>query len=169
MRPQEGLDEPEGSALNRVLRWSLVLLAFAGFLISSYLTASHWRESVPPCYVTSGCESVVTSRYSTVAGLPLSLFGSLYFGAMFYLGVGLLTSDRPWVARLHESAAGGGVLVALGLFLLQAAVLRAYCSYCLATEIIALLMWIGILAVDSSGSREQTPSAPLGRAPRRRA
>ena len=48
-------------------------LAFLGMIDTLYLSIS--RRSGPiPCHITSGCEDVVTSVYSTVAGIPLAWF-----------------------------------------------------------------------------------------------
>ena len=56
-------------------------LAFVGMIDTLYLSLS--RRSGPiPCHITSGCEDVVTSVYSQVAGIPLA-----WFGLAFYLTV----------------------------------------------------------------------------------
>ena len=135
----------------RAARIALVALAFVGFLISFYLTVTHYRNAVPPCYVTSGCESVVTSRYSTILGIPLSLFGAAFFAIMFYLGISLTTGSNRVVIRAYDLLAFAGILAAIVLFLLQAVVLKAYCIYCLGTEAVALLIWAGSLVAAPSG------------------
>ena len=133
----------------RIVQAALVVLALAGFFISFYLTLTHYRDLIPPCYVTSGCESVVTSRYATILGVPLSLIGVVFFAAMFYLGISLITGPPKKVVRAYELLAFAGVLAAVVLFLIQAVLLRAYCTYCLGTEVIALSMWAGSLLVAS--------------------
>jgi uncharacterized membrane protein len=147
----------------RVVRVALVVLALAGFLISFYLTLTHYRNLIPPCYVTSGCESVVTSRYATILGIPLSLIGTIFFAVMFYLGIALITGPPNKVMRAYELLAFAGILVAIVLFLLQAVVLKAYCSYCLGTEAIALSIWAGNLMVASSGDGGAMSEAGSGR------
>jgi len=139
------------SRLRRIVPVALVVLALAGFLISFYLTLTHYRHLIPPCYVTSGCESVVTSRYATILGIPLSLIGTVFFAVMFYLGVALVTGRRGLAVRAYDLLAFAGILAAAVLFLLQAVVLKAYCTYCLGTEVIALLIWAGSLVVASPG------------------
>ena len=69
---------------------ALAALAYAGFVISTYLTIVHYRGYVSPCYVVQGCETVQTSKYSVILGVPVALLGALFFGLMFYLAVGLL-------------------------------------------------------------------------------
>jgi uncharacterized membrane protein len=149
--------------LEPVVRIALVVLALAGFLISFYLTLTHYRDLIPPCYVTSGCESVVTSRYATILGIPLSLVGTVFFALMYFLGLSLVTGRRRLAVRAYELLAFAGILAAAVLFLLQAVVLRAYCTYCLGTEVIALLIWAGSLVVASPKDGDAIVEAGPGR------
>ena len=126
----------------RWVPWLLTGLAFAGFVISLYLTFVHYRGYVSPCYVVHGCETVQTSKYAVVLGVPLALLGTVYFGLMFYLGIALLTIRRPLVVTVFRLLTFAGAIAIIPLFLLQAIVLKAFCTYCVATEAIMLALWL---------------------------
>jgi uncharacterized membrane protein len=126
----------------RWVPWLITGLAFAGFVVATYLTFVHYRGYVSPCFVLQGCEAVQTSRYSSVAGVPLALVGAIGFAVLFYLGIGLLTGERLWLVRAFKVLAFLGALGMIPLFLLQAVVLRAFCTYCLATEAIMVVIWV---------------------------
>ena len=126
----------------RWVPWALAAAAYAGFVISAYLTIVHYRGYVSPCYVVHGCEQVQTSRYSVVMGVPVALLGTVFFALMFYLSIGLLTSSRVRIVRVYKVLAFAGALAIIPLFLLQAIVLKAFCTYCVATEAIMLLLWV---------------------------
>ena len=128
--------------LRRWAAWTVTALSFAGFVVATYLTFVHFRGYVSPCYVVHGCETVQTSKYSVVLGVPVALAGAVFFAFMFYLGVGLLTAGRPWVLRTVQVLSFVAALAMIPLFLLQAIVLQAFCSYCLATEAIVLATWV---------------------------
>ena len=145
-------------APRRWVPWLLTGAAYAGFVISLYLTFVHYRGYVSPCYVVKGCEAVQTSTYSVILGVPLALVGTVFFGLMFYLGIGLLTGSRTWVARLYKVLAFLGALAIIPLFLLQAIVLKAFCTYCLATEVIMLVLWVVSFLLTTPG-RRATPDA----------
>lgn len=142
----------------RAVKWFLLGAAYAGFVISLYLTFVHYRGYISPCYVVHGCEQVQTSRYSSFIGIPLALLGTLYFAAMFYLGIGLLARPHVRLVQAFKLLAFAGALAAIPLFLLQAIMLRAFCSYCVTTEIILLAIWAasfmvtGAAAVDAGGA-----------------
>jgi len=135
----------------RWVPWLLVGAAYAGFVISLYLTLVHYRGYVSPCYVVHGCEEVQTSKYSVILGVPLALLGAVFFGLMFYLGIGLLTSSRVLVLRVYRVLAFAGALAIIPLFLLQAIVLKAFCTYCVATEAIMLFLWVLSFLITALG------------------
>jgi len=85
---------------------------------------------------------VQTSRYSVIMGVPLALLGTVFFALMFYLGIGLLTSSRVLVLRAYKVLAFAGALALIPLFLLQAITLKAFCTYCVATEALMLFLWV---------------------------
>jgi uncharacterized membrane protein len=137
--------------------WLLAGAAYAGFVISLYLTFVHYRGYVSPCYVVKGCEEVQTSRYAVIMGVPLALLGTIFFAFMFYLGIALLTSARVLVVRVYKVLAFAGALAIIPLFLLQAIVLKAFCTYCVATEAIMLMLWVGSFLLKTPGQ-----NAPSG-------
>jgi uncharacterized membrane protein len=111
----------------------------------------HYRGYVSPCYVVHGCEEVQTSKYSVILGVPVALLGTVFFGLMFYLGIGLLTSSRVLVLRVYRVLAFAGALAIIPLFLLQAIVLKAFCTYCVATEAIMLFLWVLSFLITALG------------------
>ena len=45
----------------------VVLIGLADAL---YLTSQHYAGIIPPCYVTTGCETVLTSAWNKIVGIP---------------------------------------------------------------------------------------------------
>jgi len=152
------------STPRRWVPWFLTAAAYLGFVISLYLTLVHYRGYVSPCYVVHGCETVQTSRYSVVLGVPVALLGTIFFGVMFYLGIGVLTRSRVTLVRAFKVLAFVGALAMIPLFLLQAIVLRAFCSYCVATEVVMLSIWIvSFLLASPVQSGETADAASVAR------
>ncbi len=92
--------------------------------------------------MVQGCETVQTSKYSVILGVPVALAGAVFFGLLFYLAVGLLRSSATTLVRVFKVLAFLGALAIIPLFLLQAIVLKAFCTYCLATEVLMLAIWV---------------------------
>jgi uncharacterized membrane protein len=123
------------------------VLAFVGMIDAFYLSIK--RNAGPiPCHVTRGCTDVLTSKYSELAGIPLSWFGMAFYMAVFSLAVFTLfgesedSSASPVRAIFYIS--GVGLIISALLFGIQAFILRAYCEYCLLSA--ALVFTIFLLA-----------------------
>src|SRR5258708_6671099 len=67
-----------------------ILLAFViiGFLDASYLSYEHYTQVIPPCSLHtwfSDCGAVLTSKYSVLFCMPVSLFGAFFYISAFFL------------------------------------------------------------------------------------
>lgn len=116
----------------------LLILSLTGFFVSSYLTILHYKNIIPPCTTVKGCETVLTSQFSTILGIPIALIGSLFFLTLIIL---TLLNQKKFF-RYFKILVLLGVLVAVNLFFIQAFVLRAFCQYCLLVEAIILAIFI---------------------------
>ena|SRR3989344_3285922 len=121
----------------------LLLLSLAGFFDSAYLTILHYKNVIPPCAIAKGCETVLTSRFSVFFGIPIALIGSLFFLALIFL---LLLGFSKYFKLLISL----GVVASVILFSIQAFVLRAFCQYCLLSELIILAIFILSFKLRSS-------------------
>ena len=147
----------------RWVPWAVAVLAYVGFVIAAYLTIVHYRGYVSPCYVVQGCETVQTSKYSVILGVPVALVGAVFFGLLFFLAVGLLRGGPRWLVRAFKLLAFLGALAMIPLFLLQAIVLKAFCTYCLATEVVMLGIWVlSFLLVAPERSGEPLEAGAAG-------
>lgn len=116
-------------------------LAFLGFLDAIYLTVEHYKNAIPPCTIAHGCETVLTSSYATIFGIPLALIGAaFYVVALMLLGIFLETKKRS-ILTLLTLLTAAGFLVAIILVGIQAFVLHAFCQYCLLSELIDFLLF----------------------------
>src|SRR5687767_8659332 len=108
---------------------ALALLAFLGMIDTLYLGLK--RGAGPtPCRVTTGCEAVLTSKYSELAGVPISWFGFIFYLAVFSCAI-FATFGELQMLRWIFWPALAAFLTTLGLVAIQAFVLEKYCEYCL--------------------------------------
>jgi uncharacterized membrane protein len=123
---------------------AIAVIAFLGMVDALFLAAAHGGPPVP-CRIGGGCNDVLKSAYSTVAGIPLPWFGLAFYLFAFGLAVFELTGAGAMIRWLFWPAAAGFV-VSLILVGVQAFVLHAYCEYCLASA--AMVTTIFILAAS---------------------
>lgn len=138
------------SKTNRLSLIFTAILSFLGFVDSTYLTIIHYKNIIPPCSITQGCEKVLTSEFSTIAGVPLALFGSLFFVLIFVLAILLLQKSQEILRKALNLFSTLGLIAGVVLFYIQWRVLYAFCQYCLLVE--AILLGIFILNYPRSSS-----------------
>lgn len=132
----------------------ILVCGILGFADATYLTILHFADIIPPCSATSGCETVLTSSYSRILGIPVALFGSLYYAGIL---VGTMLCLNPKNTHLRKplylfSSVG---LVAAGYFVfLELFVLHALCIYCTASAILSVCIFCTSLYLYHKESRE---------------
>jgi len=123
------------------------LLGFCGILISSYLTYIHYQSLNPICLFNANCDAVLSSQYSTMWGIPLSLFGLLMYVVLTAQGLISLKAGKGWQDHLAlgtYSVALSGTLFTLYLYYLEVFEIHAFCSWCIGSSILIF----GILAIS---------------------
>lgn len=123
------------------------LLGFVGFLDSVYLTILHYQHAIPPCSISNGCETVLTSSYSEIYGIPISLLGAGFYASVIGLSLSLLTLNlnAKWKmlnGKLLFLDAVAGFVVSAILIYIQFGILKAYCQYCVISEIVSFGIFV---------------------------
>jgi uncharacterized membrane protein len=126
----------------------LSAICLAGVGISIYLLIVHYDRGALICN-TSGvvnCSKVLTSPSSVIFGIPVPIFGLLYF-----IGMGAIClpfawrSEWAWLAwgRLAGAVAGIGMVVYL--IYQEALVLHTICLWCTGVHVLTFAMFLIIL------------------------
>jgi uncharacterized membrane protein len=134
-------------------RMLIALLALLGLLDAAYLTLEHYRPQVAlVCPLGGGCETVQASRWSTLPpgnGVPVAALGICGYGLLVVVALAGLHRERIGplpLAPLLLALASLGVIVSAFLVGLQAFVIGAYCTWCLASAALEALCWLAALA-----------------------
>lgn len=142
---------------------TIMALSFLGLTDTGYLTAHKLFGTPLQCGVSSGCETVSQSVYSSVFGVPLSLIGMLFyitmfFGALIYREFGvrraLVAVSLLSVVSIFTSA----WLVGLQLF-----VIKAICKYCMLSagiSVVLFILGIHILLTLKKTKKETSDPSP---------
>lgn len=131
-------------------RMAVAVLALVGTLVSVYLLL--FRLGVLgsiACGQSGDCERVATSPWAVLFGVPVAAYGvagylALMGVALFGLGEGWLRRAEPTYGLLGLS--GIGVLFSIYLTYLEAAVIHAWCRWCVTSAIVICLIFATSLA-----------------------
>ncbi len=115
------------------------VIALAGLADAAYLTIHHLTATPVPCSIIEGCETVLTSPYAEIAGVPLAVFGAgAYFLAFALALLAAFGNRTTWMLF-------GIQVVLMSLFTawllyLQAYVIGAFCQFCLISALTTFSM-----------------------------
>lgn len=128
------------------------VVALVGLADSIYLTVHHFTAEPVPCSLLEGCEQVLTSSYAEIAGVPLAAFGAAAYFAAFSLAILTAFGDsRMWkLFGIHVSVMA---VISAYLVYVQAAVIGAFCQFCLLSAVTTLILFILFISSVILGRR----------------
>ena len=126
--------------MNRGRPLLIAIIAFIGMMDALFLSIE--RNAGPiPCHITHGCNDVLTSRYSAVAGIPISWFGLAFYLLIFSLAIFELMGTAKTLQRIFWPALAA-IIISAGLVGIQAFILKTFCEYCLLSAILVSLIFL---------------------------
>lgn len=128
------------------------VLAVVGLADSVYLTVSHYTKTPVPCSIVEGCETVLTSSYAEIAGIPIAAFGAAAYFVTFSLAILAAYGNRAaWMLFGVQAA----LMAALSAYLIyvQGFVIGAFCQFCLVSAATSIGLFLVFLASKFFGRR----------------
>jgi len=147
-------DEELEQAAGGIAKFPLVAAALAliGLADSVYLTVSHYTKTPVPCSIVEGCETVLTSSYAELAGVPIAAFGAAAYFVAFSLAILAAYGNRAaWT--LYGVQAFVMAAVSAYLIYLQGFVIGAFCQFCLVSAATSISLFLVFLASKIFGRR----------------
>lgn len=124
------------------LRASLVFFSLLGLADSVYLAMSEISGTALTCDIQGldGCNQVAQSPYSHLFGIPLGVYGVLFYGALFVLAFLIFRFRSSFFSRALLFIAALGALLSLWFIYIQAVLIKALCVYCLGSAVLSFLL-----------------------------
>ena len=115
----------------RSVRIASAVLASLGAAISAYVLYVRETDGSLVCS-TGGCETVQSSSYAELLGLPVAALGLA--GFVVLLAAALARGD--WARLVNATVALAAFLFAAYLLAVQLIVIDAICQWCVATDVL---------------------------------
>lgn len=142
-------------SLRALSELGLRLFAGAGLGASGLLLWEYLQPDTGWCTKGSGCDTVRLSSYSHIHGIPVPVFGLVFFAGI----LGLILWPR--FRGLLPIGAAIGTLFAIRLFYIMAYVLHAYCPYCVIVDMSSLFLFALALRQMRRGDKEDARALSL--------
>ncbi|MBI3305544.1 vitamin K epoxide reductase family protein [Candidatus Nomurabacteria bacterium] len=126
----------------------ILVLGIAGFMVAKHIR-NHKVKNMPLiCPIGFDCHAVVHSDYSRFFGVPVEIFGMIYYAfiSVFYLGSIFLGQILPNIfLGLTALVSLLALLFSAYLIGVQIFILKKGCSWCIVSAIICFLIFILII------------------------
>lgn len=122
----------------RIPNWligGILAVALIGFSDSSFLLAKRLSGGPIPCFITTGCDTVSTSSYSVLWGIPLPLWGIAFYLSIGFLALLYWDTKKEFLLKLLSLATVVGFIVSGYYMYVQKFVIGAFCIYCILSAI----------------------------------
>ena len=123
---------------------TLVALAIIGLLVSVYMTIYKITSNDSMCIGSKDCSVVNQSRYAEIYGIPVAVFGILGYAAI--LAILLLERNPGFFKQNGTMLLFGlsltGFLFTLYLIFLEIAIIKAYCPFCITSQVAMTFIFI---------------------------
>lgn len=135
-------------------RIAIAVLAFAGYLVARHIHREKKAARPLVCPVLFDCDTVVHSDYSKFFGVPVEIFGMIYYllTALSYIIISFLPEVLPNIfVEFMVLASISAFIFSVYLICIQIFVLKKGCSWCFVSALICILIFVlTLLAYDFS-------------------
>ncbi len=132
--------------MDKKLYWASVALAIIGALIATYMTIYKWTDNNTMCLGSGDCATVNESAYSEIFGIPVALVGVGGYVAILAVlllekyGKNKFFKENSLLAVFGLGVGGFGFT--LYLVYVEAFILKAWCPFCVASQITMTILFI---------------------------
>lgn len=121
----------------------VIVLAFVGIADAWYLAQSAVTDTALSCSITGldGCNIVAQSPYARLFGVPLGVYGTIFYAIVFALAATLLVISNRMLFRALFILGAIGAAASLIFIFIQFMVIKAVCIYCLTSAGIAFIIF----------------------------
>jgi uncharacterized membrane protein len=126
--------------------YSMLALTLIGIAAAAYVARGNYTGAPLWCPILDGCNTVISSPYSRIFGVPMSYFGFIYY--LFMFGLAARLAYEPFSNNLRFRAilyAALGAVSSIYFMYLQLGFIREICSYCLISAVTSFLLLFAAL------------------------
>ena len=123
----------------------VLTLSVIGLIDASYLTNAHYTGAELSCGLSGGCDTVTTSKYSEIFGIPVSLLGLVFYLVVFVSSLFYLDRGKEKVLNVVKWLSPFAFLASAWFVYTQLFILHAICQYCMVSAGVSTLIFLSSL------------------------
>jgi uncharacterized membrane protein len=130
------------SGLARLTSLFFSIFSFVGLLDSVYLTAKHFTGAPVPCTLFGNCDKVLTSSYSVIFGVPVPLWGIIYYFIFLVATVAYYDSGKTIFLKYLSYLSIIGLAASAYFVFVQLFLVKSICEFCMFSAATSTLLFI---------------------------
>ncbi len=122
----------------------IILAAFAGLILTVYIHQKKTHHQPMVCPMGADCGAVIHSEFSRFLGVPVELWGMVYYATVFaiYLSLLVIPQATSWGLLVVAVPLSLGAFLFSGyLTFIQAVSLKQWCTWCLTSAGLCTLIF----------------------------
>ncbi|OGI60645.1 hypothetical protein A2641_01950 [Candidatus Nomurabacteria bacterium RIFCSPHIGHO2_01_FULL_37_25] len=131
---------------NILIRLTIFILGFCGFMVAKHIfKRKNDTEKPLVCPLKFDCHKVVHSDYSKLFGVPVDIFGMIYYGfiSVFYLFFIFRPEPLPFIlVNFLITLSLMAFLFSIYLIIVQIFILKNGCFWCIISTFISTFIFI---------------------------
>ena len=135
------LSNNQTAAISNFVIVFFAIVSLVGMADTIYVTINHYKGVIPPCTLLNGCETVLTSKYSEIFGVPIALIGALFYSTVFLSALAYLKTKNNKIIIVFLVLTALAFLMSLFFVYLQFFVIKAVCEYCLTSAAASTILF----------------------------
>jgi uncharacterized membrane protein len=126
----------------------IVLLSMLGIADAAYLAETALTNGTLLCNIDiiDGCNTVAKSPYAHLMGVPLGVYGVVFFALFFVLGF-LAKKPKPLYDKAILILGVLGLCASAAFLYIQFFLIKALCIYCLVSAAFCVLLFFAAVAL----------------------
>jgi uncharacterized membrane protein len=135
----------------------LVVFALLGLIDATYITYEKLSGLIPPCSAHFQCETVLTSSWSSIGPVPLSVLGMFFYLSFLIVAIVhyVFPANRKLTPLLLFILGIIGSLFSFFLIFLMGKILHAWCAYCLLSALNCQVLFLLSSAVFAQSHKKR--------------
>lgn len=138
---------------------AVILLVIVGLGVAGYLAYVETTQSLAVCGPVGDCNTVQTSQYATVLGIPIAILGLINYLAvavLWFIQSRVNASQRQMVWLGLMALTFVGTVFSIYLTALELFIIRAVCAWCLTSAIVTALLLVTVNSLVENQPTVQT-------------
>ena len=139
---------------------AVLAVGFLGFLDSAYLAIKHYQGVGINCVIFEGCDKVAASVYATIGNIPVATLGVFFYLSIIILAIAYWDTKSRQFLFIAAIMTFFGFAASLWFMYLQIFVIKALCTYCIASFASSTTLFgLGVFVLLKS--RKKSDVAPI--------